>query len=145
MNKTEHIVKQLIHKYGSADPFLICEKMGIIIVDRDLPEHINGFTVTMEEIPFIVLNTSLNYYNRRITAAHELGHIILHGTTNTIQLSLDTSFCVNRYEREADCFAAHLLLAFEGDLTVGMDSITAEDISKLTHIPKTMIEDAFFG
>ena len=37
MNKIEHSVKQLIKKYGSADPFYICEKMGIITVDRDLP------------------------------------------------------------------------------------------------------------
>ncbi len=145
MNKIKNNVEQLIHKCGSADPFLICEKMGIIIVDKDLPEHINGFTVTMEGITFIVLNTALSYYNRRITAAHELGHIILHGTTNTIQLSLNTSFCISKFEREADCFAAHLLLAFESDETVGMDSVTAEDISKITHIPKSMIEDAFFG
>ena len=145
MNKIEHSVKQLINKCGSADPFLICEKMGIITVDRDLPEHINGFTVTMEEIPFIILNTALNYFNRRITAAHELGHIILHGTTNTVQLSLNTSFCISKFEKEADCFAAHLLLAFESDETIGMESITAEDISKLTHMPKSMIENAFFG
>ncbi len=145
MNKIEQNVKQLIHKYGCADPFLISEKMGIITVDRDLPEHINGFTVTMEEIPFIVLNTSLNYHNRKITAAHELGHIVLHGTTNTIKLSLNTSFCVSKFEKEADCFAAYLLLASEKDETVGMDSVTAEDISKLTHLPKSMIEDAFFG
>ncbi len=145
MNKIEHSVKQLIKKYGSADPFYICEKMGIITVDRDLPEHINGFTVTMEEIPFIILNTALNYFNRRITAAHELGHIILHGTTNTVQLSLNTSFCISKFEKEADCFAAHLLLAFESDETIGMESITAEDISKLTHMPKSMIENAFFG
>lgn len=145
MEKIKNNVEQLIHKYGNADPFLICEKMGIIILDKDLPESINGFTVTMEGIHFIVLNTALNYYNRRITAAHELGHIVLHGTTNTIQLSLDTSFCINKFEREADCFAAYLLLAFESDETIGMDSVTAEDISKITHMPKTMIEDAFFG
>lgn len=138
-------VDQLIRKYGCAEPFTICEKMGIMVVDHELPEHINGFTITMEGIRFIVLNTLLNYYNRKITAAHELGHIILHGTTNTIKLSTNTSFCVSKYEREADCFAAHLLLAAEQSDLEGLDSITTEDISMLTHMPKSMIEDAFFG
>ena len=68
-------VSELIKKYGSRDPFEICEKMGIIVHDHDLPEHINGFASSYENIPFMVLNSSLNYYNRKITAAHELGHI----------------------------------------------------------------------
>ncbi len=145
MNKIEHNVRQLINRYKSADPFFICEKMEILIVDKDLPSSINGFTVTIDKLPFIVLNTSLDYYNRRFTAAHELGHIILHGTTNTIKLSINTSFCVSKFEKEADSFAARLLLALELDETEGMESITSDDISKLTHIPKSVIEDAFFG
>lgn len=145
MGKIKQKVNQLVAENGSADPFLICEKMGIIVLDQDLPDSINGFTVTMEGIRFIVLNQSLDYYCRRITAAHELGHIILHGTTNTLKLSLNTSFCISKYEREADCFAAHLLLAAESEELEDMESVTCDDISRITHMPKSMIETAFFG
>ncbi|MBR2176822.1 MAG: ImmA/IrrE family metallo-endopeptidase [Clostridia bacterium] len=145
MKKIRQCVIDITRKYGCSEPSELCEKMGIIIVDHELPEHINGFTVSMEGIPFIVLNSSLPYYERRVTMAHELGHIVLHHSTNSIRLSLNTSFCVNKLEREADCFAAYLLLEAERSELEGLESVTADDISNLTHIPRSMIENAFFG
>ena len=144
MERIKQKVDRLIEDMGSADPFFICEKRGIIVLDQDLPDSINGFTITMDGIRFIVLNKNLDYYCRKITAAHELGHIILHGSTNTIKLSLNTEFCISKYEREADCFAAHLLLAAELQELQFMESVTCDDISRITHIPKSMIESAFF-
>ena len=131
-------VLELIKKYGSSDPVDLCEKMGIIVHDHDLPEHINGFASSYENIPFMVLNSSLNYYNRKITAAHELGHIILHGATNSVNLSMNTSFCTSKYEREADCFAAHLLIAEEISQLEDMECVTVQDISMVTHMPLSM-------
>ncbi len=144
MNKIAEIVKKLTEDFGSSDPFFICEQKGINVIDSDLPECVNGFTITMEGIVFIVLNNALDYYARKITAAHELGHIILHGSTNSVRLSANTSFCVSKLEREADCFAAHLLLLEEAEEMKGMESVTSEDISMLTHMPKEMVESAFF-
>lgn len=134
-------VEDIIEKYGCADPFSICEQMDIQVIDQPLPDSINGFTITLEDIRFIVLNNMLEHYKRRITAAHELGHIILHGTTNTIQLSANTSFCISRYEREADCFAAHLLLSEEMELFEN-EAVTARELSMKTHIPLDMIESS---
>lgn len=145
MKNIEERVRTLTEQYGCADPVRLCELMGITMLSLDLPDSVNGFTVTMEGNKFIVLNQSLDYNCRKITVAHELGHIILHGCTNTVRLSTNTSFCINRYEKEADCFAAHLLLRDEMNELIGMDSVTAEDLSLLTHMPKSMIENAFFG
>ncbi len=136
-------VLSLKDRYGCAEPEQLCEKMGINIVDHELPDNINGFTVSMEGIPFIVLNSALNYYDRRITMSHELGHIVLHGSTNTVCLSLNTSFCLSKFEREADCFAACLLMEAGLEEIDGMDCVTAEDIAKRAHIPQEMVENAF--
>ncbi len=143
MNKTEQTVKQLILRYGTAEPSEICACMGVTLLEQDLPESVNGFTVTMNDMPFVVINSALNNSEKRITTAHELGHIVLHKGTNTIELSLNTYFCVSKYEREADCFAAYLLMYAENWEFVGRESVTAEDISKVTHIPLSRIDNLF--
>lgn len=145
MKDIRKAVNELTEKYDCCDVFELCEKMGITVLEKELPKSINGFTVTMEGMPFIVLKLSLSDEEKRVTAAHELGHIVLHSSTNTVALSVNTSFCINKYEREADCFAAHLLLASELSELDGMESITSETVSKLTHIPRETIENAFFG
>ncbi len=141
MNKINQTVKQLILKHGTAEPSELCEKMGITFLEQDLPESVNGFTVTMYNIPFIVVNSMLNSYERRITTAHEIGHIVLHKGTNTIELSVNTSFCVSKFEREADCFAAYLLMYAELSEFEGYECVTAEDISKATHMPRSMLDN----
>lgn len=138
-------VNELIEKYDCCSVWEMCERMGITVLEKELPRSINGFTVTMEGLPFIVLNAMLPDADKRVTAAHELGHIVLHKSTNTVALSVNTSFCINKYEREADCFAAHLLIAFELAELEGMESVTSETVSKLTSIPRETIENAFFG
>ena len=145
MKNIRETVRQLVAKYGCCDPTQLCEKMGITVLTHDLPASINGFTVRMEGMPFIVLSSALESFERRITIAHELGHSGLHKGTNTVELSINTSFCVNKYEREADCFAAHLLLASSLQELDGMETVTSETLAKLTHMPKEMIEEAFFN
>ncbi len=135
----------LAARFGCCEPFELCEKMGITVLEHELPSGINGFTVRMEGMPFIVLNDSLSGFDRRITCAHELGHIVLHSETNTVDLSINTSFCINKYEREADCFAAHLLMLAEAGELEGMEAVTSESISQITHLPVSVIEEAFFG
>lgn len=141
MNKIEQTVKQLILKHGTAEPSELCEQMGIMLLEQDLPESVNGFTVTMYDMPFIVINNMLNCYEKRITTAHEIGHIVLHKGTNTIELSMNTSFCVSKFEREADCFAAYLLMYAEMSSFEGYECVTADDISKATHMPRSMLDD----
>lgn len=145
MKKIRNAVSSLIAEHGCAEPRELCEKMGISVLLHELPASINGFTVYMEGRPFIVLNNSLCDFEKRITTAHELGHIVLHKSTNTVALSINTSFCVNKYEREADCFAAYLLIEAEKGELCGMETVTSEQLSMITHIPIDMIEIALFG
>lgn len=143
MNDINNRVRELIARYDTAQPEELCEKMGVTLISQELPESVNGFTVTMYGIPFIVLNSELNYYAKRLTTAHELGHIVLHKGTNTLELSLNTGFCVSKYEREADCFAALLLMQAELSEFDGMETVTAETVARITHVPKEIVERAF--
>ncbi len=143
MNRIEKKVKETELLYGTSEPADIYEKMGIITVEHELPMCVNGFTITMNGMLFVVLNSELDYYRKRVTMAHELGHIILHKGTNSIELSCNTSFCVSRYEREADSFAVYLLMHSVLSQRDSFESLTAEEISMLAHIPMDMVERAF--
>ena len=144
MIKIQNRVKELTEEQGTAEPENICENMGIIVLSFDLPERVNGFTMKQNGIWFIVLNNMLNDDQRRFTTAHELGHIILHGCTNSINLSCNTGFCVSRYEREADLFAAYLLLQAEYDQYVDYETLTVDQVSQITHIPQSKVDKLFF-
>lgn len=143
MNKIATKVNELVIRYGTANPEDICENMGIIILSLDLPKRVNGFTIRREGIWFIVLNQSLSYHEKRFTTAHELGHILLHNGTNSINLSCNTCFCVSKYEKEADCFAAYLLLKTAIDC-MEYETLTVKQISQLTHIPEEKVHQMFF-
>ncbi len=143
MKKCREKARELAQRYNNCDVENICENLGIIVIRQDLPQSVNGFTISMHDIPFIVVNSNMNYYKQRFTIAHELGHTQLHGETNTLNLSLNTAFCVNKYEREADCFAAYLLLYLMKSEFEYMDTLTAEYVSQVLHIPPEKQEDIF--
>ncbi len=129
------IVRDLSDRFGTASAEKLCEEMNVTVVKQDLPERINGFTVRMEGLPFIVLRNGLEDSLRKFVLSHELGHIVLHDCTNTLNLSANTRFCVNKFEREADLFAACLLIEEEMDALAEYDTVTAEDAARMSHIP----------
>ena len=107
-------VRRLQHAYEENDPLTLCRYMGIQILYSDLgtgADAIKGFFLERFRIPMIVLNANLPLPLRRIIAAHELGHAVLHReqavhTFSEVQLFDESS----QYEKEANLFAAELLL-----------------------------------
>lgn len=143
MNKIQEKVKETVALYQTANPSEICEKMGIITLFQDLPDSVNGFMLYYLNSKFIIINQNLEYYKRRLTLAHELGHIILHGDTNAIQLSCNTSFCMSKYEREADFFSALLLMELEMPSFKEFENVTTQEMSNIAHIPQSIIDNIF--
>ena len=143
MDKIKQCVRELTGRYHSADPAALCDMMGITVIEQELPSCVNGFTVKMNSMLFIVLNSLLDYYRKRFTMAHELGHIIMHKGTNSLELSMNTYFCVSKYEREADSFAAWLLMECEISELTALGAVTAEGISKIAHIPMAVADKTF--
>ena len=144
MNRIQKCVQDLVIEHGSAEPKNICENMGIIILSSELPERVNGFTTKCRGRWFIVLNDMLDDDRKRFTAAHELGHVVLHGCTNSINLSMNTYFCTSKYEREADTFAAYLLLMAEYDRCAECDALTIQQASQIARIPGEKVDELFF-
>ncbi|SHH24684.1 ImmA/IrrE family metallo-endopeptidase [Clostridium grantii] len=107
----EKQVKELISKYKTADPFELVKYLDIVIMEQELG-NINGYYTFIDRNKCIVLNSSLNEYGKKISCCHELGHAILHPKLNKFYIERCTKFVKDRYETEADTFAAHLLLNY---------------------------------
>lgn len=71
-------VRNLITKYGTANPRLLAADLGISVIETDLPKHICGFFVKVLRRGCIILNQALPETGKRIVLCHEIGHSRLH-------------------------------------------------------------------
>lgn len=77
------------------------EAAGIVIVESDLQTpRIDGLSQWVSEFPLIILNSHLAASRRRLTLAHELGHIVLHAG----------GYVGDDIEEQANQFAAEFLM-----------------------------------
>ena len=107
-------------KYGSEDLGYVAEKLGAEI-HEDLRAE-NAREVYFPDLQAILLRPGLPAHERRYLIAHALGHHLFHRTgVNAASISFkDDAACgilrgrraeVSPTEREADVFAAYLLVA----------------------------------
>lgn len=72
-----------------------------------LPEGINGFIFSYENIYNIFVNKELSYYKRKKTILHELAHIEL---SQLKQINKDLfAFYIEKYEDEADNYIKFII------------------------------------
>lgn len=145
MDRIERTASSIVKKYGTASPFELCDYLDINVIYQELPDCVRGFFIKILKKFVVVINNTADEDEARVVCAHELGHIILHSETNSISLSSRTYLCTSKYEREADLFAVNLLLQneeFPLDNICG--SLSAEEISKITHIPLRLIMLKYF-
>lgn len=72
-----------------------------------LPDGINGFVFSYENIYNIFINKDLSYYKRKKTILHELAHIEL---SQLKQLNKDMfAFYIEKYEDEADKYIKFII------------------------------------
>ena len=105
-------VRSLVNEYGTRDPFELCDALGVRVICYPLPGRVAGFSLRYGEEAQIFLNERLEE-ELEATCAHELGHLRLHPRHNSYFLRECTCCVPGRYEREADLFAALLLLPEE--------------------------------
>ncbi|CAM4182351.1 ImmA/IrrE family metallo-endopeptidase [Paenibacillus alkaliterrae] len=106
------MVSQLTRNYGTNNPFTIAKQKNILVVYEPLG-GVMGYFNTYKRMKMIHLNNSLDEIEMRFTCSHELGHALLHPKVNTPFLKRHTLFSVDRIEREANQFAAELLIPDE--------------------------------
>lgn len=108
--RIKQIVKNVLLKHGTRDPFEICEQLGYKVILKQYNIDWKGemIKLTNENI-IIYINSNLSKQAQYIVCAHELAHAQLHlnagnhfnGGETLEQLEM---------EREADMFTAYLLL-----------------------------------
>lgn len=104
------------------DVYGIAQMLGARVVDDATLEDLDiiGKIMFTRGVPLISINPDQNRYEprRRFTLAHELGHLCLHalegrGFTDSRRTMSRTESYWDRYESEANNFAAELLMPAE--------------------------------
>lgn len=126
MRDIKKVADRLIRKYNTRNPFELASCINVKILYEDLG-HVNGFYQSCPKNKIIHINKNLDSDLKRIVCAHELGHALLHSKLNILFLEKNT-FCVkNKYEREANKFAAEVLI--EDNIMHEYKDFTIEQIS----------------
>lgn len=109
------LIADLGDRYGfddnRPDPVALAEAMHVRV--RYFPlGGLKGFYLVLNDIPFIAIEQDLPEALQRVVCAHELGHHLLHRevSSQTLFNDYDLYRMENRFEREANLFAALLLL-----------------------------------
>lgn len=135
-------VEKLVCEHNTSYPFALCEKMDIHIYYRDLGRKLKAFYFYQSRIKNIVINTENEDELLPVLCAHELGHAVLHS-----DFAAKKSFCEvelfdfrSAAEREANLFAAELLIADEAVLPLLKDGCSVFEAAKILSVPSELID-----
>lgn len=106
------LVESVVRKYHTRNPFEIAEERNAILVYAPLVD-IRGFYQYFQRNHIIYIDENLPENEMAFVCAHELGHMFLHKKSNAVYMDTKTYFNTNRYEIEANTFAAELLIPDE--------------------------------
>ena len=118
MESIEHKTRRLIRYYermtGSRDPVAIAEFAGIRIAHMPLGDIAGNYKLIKRK-RWIFVNDSIPVDSPmyRVIIAHELGHALLHSKENCAFIKSKTLLSTSGIEKEANRFAAHLLITSE--------------------------------
>ena len=140
MKEIEALARKTVERYGTASPFTLCDRMDIPIVCLELPKRTQGFCFQNGTKSVIVLDLELTDRQREYCCAHELGHVLLHSGLNEQAAADLTNLCTCRYEKEADYFAACLLIDPNlGEWNRTYQPLTVELIASLSGLPERIV------
>ena len=100
----------LVRKYNTRNPFEIAKHLNLILVIIPLSGNTRGFYQYFQRNNIIYIDESLPESEQALVLAHELGHMLLHRKTNALFLDTRTHLKTYCYEKEANTFAAELLI-----------------------------------
>lgn len=126
-------VDNLIKKYETSNPFLLCKYLKITILFLELGKTKGYFKKTLRK-KFIIINSELSEFERKIVCAHELAHAILH-SSNDMKFMLDNNVICKRnvLEVQANEFVKFLLIK----------DMEFEDRIELKHIRNELLSEIF--
>ncbi len=133
-------VNRLVGKYRTRDPFALCSAMGVHVYRHDLGK-LQGYCFCRSRVKNIVLSSRADSSAQRLLCAHELGHTVLHFTHSPGEqlIRLETLKTLAPTEKEANIFAAELLIT-DGEVSALTESgATAADIARRLCLPAELV------
>lgn len=105
-------VEKLCKKYKTRDPFELLNGMNVIVTESFAFSNLKGFCFLNCRTTYVVINGNLTDSEKRIVAAHELGHIVLHKDHLKLAPMKDSILydMTGKLEYQANSFAADLLI-----------------------------------
>lgn len=137
---------QLKERYNTECPYEIASYLKIHVMQHDLHHDINGYYKYDRRNQYIVINDNLDQHLQRVVCAHELGHAVMHKHVNTPFMRNNTFLSVSKIEREANRFAAELLIP--DDSLKNVESI--QQLASIHNVPieivklKYLCKEVFF-
>lgn len=130
-------VNKIVKKHHTRDPFELCDALKIHCYTLDLHSDINGLYQYEKRNRFIYINCNLSDELQKVICAHELGHAILHKKANCTFLKKNTFFNVDKLEKEANLFAAELIITDDFKDFIGQ---TLKEISQSLNVPEDLLK-----
>ena len=108
-------VNDLIRKYKTRDPIELLEALGAVVGETSAYARLKGYCFMSCQTIYVMFSSFLSEEEKRIVAAHELGHIILHRAQLKMAPMSDNRIynMINETEYQANLFAADLLIEDE--------------------------------
>lgn len=114
MENIKKLVDEIVSDCRTRDPYKIAKMYDIEIVIADLGEIKGLFKIILGN-KFIALNENLSEFLSTMVLAHELGHAFLHEDDEILEIKENVLYSANFFEREANIFAANLLMGGEDE------------------------------
>lgn len=109
----EQVLKIIKEKKGKItypiNPFELLKEYNVVITYSDF-DKLEGLLLYDKKKSVVSINMSRPITRQRFTAAHELGHILLHTGIKANNFLCPISGTKNDIEKEADSFASNLLM-----------------------------------
>ncbi len=142
MENIERKAKRLIRYYerltGGRNPVTIAKNAGIGLAILPLG-NMEGNYILLNRKRWIFVNDNIDQDSPlfKVVVAHELGHALLHRKENCAFIKSRTLLLTSGIEREANLFAANLLIT--DDLLLEYEGFTIEQLCNGTGYPMELI------
>ncbi len=114
LNEAQRILKEINISNPPIDVYMVAKYLNIKVEDLVGPNHLSGVVGSKKE-KAIYVNKAHPKVRQRFTIAHEIGHVVLHGFSESSKKGLLFRMGENHdpKEIEANRFAAELLMPKE--------------------------------
>ena len=132
-----NLTNSLVKKYNTRNPFdiLKCKNAIVLFVPLD---GVRGFYQYFQRNNIIYINEALSDREKMFVCAHELGHMLMHKRSNAVYMDSKTLLNTDKYELDANLFAANLLISDE--CIMENKDLTVQQLARLLGYEKSIVE-----